>query len=113
MWNVLDQNTDLQTAAILTTLKATFIRLMGLHVNWVGFMSFSTILVFYSVVLYNTSASCLDGEVRLVEVKTEWEGRLEVCLGHRWGTVSSDGWTEADVQVVCRDLGYEPLSGKL
>ena len=42
--------------------------------------------------------------------ETEWEGRLEVCLGQRWGSVSSrasDGWPAANTQVVCRDLGYE------
>ena len=42
-----------------------------------------------------------------MEGGTEWEGRLEACLSQRWGTVSSDGWTLADTQVVCRDLGYE------
>ena len=42
--------------------------------------------------------------------ETEWEGRLEVCLSQRWGSVSSragDGWPADNVQVVCRDLGYE------
>ena len=50
---------------------------------------------------------CQDGQVRLVEGETEWEGRLEVCLSQRWGTVSSDGWILANAQVVCKDLGYE------
>ena len=41
--------------------------------------------------------------------ETEWEGRLEVCLSQRWGSVSSrasDGWPADNAQVVCRDLGY-------
>lgn len=38
--------------------------------------------------------------------ETEWEGILEVCLGQRWGTVNSDGWTPDDSWVICRDLGY-------
>ena len=42
-----------------------------------------------------------------MEGRTEWEGRLEVCFSQRWGTVSSDGWTLANAQVVCKDLGYE------
>jgi len=50
--------------------------------------------------------------VRLLEGETEWEGRLEVCLGRRWGTVSSDGWSTTDAQVVCRDLGYDLSNGK-
>ena len=39
------------------------------------------------------------------------EGRLEVCFSQRWGTVSSDGWSETEAQVVCRDLGYELSNG--
>ena len=56
------------------------------------------------------SATCLDGEMRLMDGETEMEGRLELCLGQRWGTVSNEGWTETDAEVVCRDLGYEIYS---
>ena len=31
---------------------------------------------------------------------------MEVCLDQRWGTVNGDGWSSADTQVVCRQLGY-------
>ena len=48
----------------------------------------------------------MDGELALVEGETEWEGRLEICFGRRWGTVGIDGWTEVNSQVVCNDLGY-------
>ena len=62
----------------------------------------------FSSPLYSLqSVSCQDGEVKLVEGETEWKGRLEVCLGRRWGTVSNDGWSVANAEVVCRDLGYE------
>ena len=47
-----------------------------------------------------------------MEGEFEWEGRLEVCFGQRWGTVSSDGWTETNSQVVCNDLGYDPDTGR-
>lgn len=50
--------------------------------------------------------------MRLVEGETDWEGRLEMCLSQRWGTVSSEGWTVADAQVVCTDLGYELNTSK-
>ena len=55
---------------------------------------------------------CFDGEVQFSEGQTEWEGRLEVCLGQRWGTVGSDGWTETNSLVVCNALGYD-FSGSL
>ena len=58
------------------------------------------------------SAPCKNGEVRLVEGESEKEGRLEICFDHRWGTVSSDGWSETEAKVVCNDLGYELMNGK-
>ena len=58
------------------------------------------------------TADCDDGDVRLSEGETEWEGRVEVCLSQRWGTVSSAGWTEANNLVVCNALGYD-FNGKL
>ena len=36
---------------------------------------------------------------------SEDEGRLEVCFDQRWGTINGDGWTHADTQVACRQLG--------
>ena len=37
---------------------------------------------------------------------SENEGRLDVCFDQRWGTIDGDGWTHADTQVACRQLGY-------
>ena len=50
--------------------------------------------------------SCQDGDVRLVGGQSAYEGRVEVCLSQRWGTVTDDGWSTADVQVACKQLGY-------
>ena len=62
---------------------------------------------------YNViTGDCTDGEVRLVGGESEFEGRVEVCLNNRWGTVSSNGWTQTNTEVVCNDLGYE-YSGKI
>ena len=51
------------------------------------------------------------GNVKLVGGQSENEGRVEVCVNGGWGTVADDGWTTADGQVVCRQLGYSS-SGK-
>ena len=58
--------------------------------------------------IYYIDYLCDRGEVRLTDGENEWEGRLEVCVNfYRWGTVSDDGWSEDNAQVVCKDLGYE------
>ena len=56
--------------------------------------------------------SCEDGDVRLNGV-SEFEGVVEVCLQQRWGSVCSDGWSVADANVTCQQLGYSSEEGEL
>ncbi len=50
--------------------------------------------------------SCESGSLRLVNGRVDYEGRLEVCLGGRWGTVCDDRFDSLEATVVCRQLGY-------
>ena len=60
-----------------------------------------------------TGGICTEGNVRLMDGASQNEGRVEVCVSGRWGTVCDDGWSYYDAQVVCRQLGYPTAGGSL
>ena len=54
--------------------------------------------------------ACIDGSIRLIGGTRPNEGRVEVCLNNRWGTVCDDAWGTVDASVACRQLGYSAHS---
>ncbi|XP_061650014.1 lysyl oxidase homolog 3B isoform X2 [Phyllopteryx taeniolatus] len=47
----------------------------------------------------------LENSIRIVGGRSAYEGRVEVRVGSKWGTVCSTGWTTREAMVACRQLG--------
>lgn len=60
-------------------------------------------------IFFITQGECSDGDVRLVDSPEgrDYEGRLEICYGGKWGTVCNYHYRSNDntAKVVCAQLG--------
>ena len=63
-------------------------------------------LIMPPTIISDEPLNCTNGEVRLLNGLNQYEGRVEVCLHNRWGTVCNDQWDSREAAVVCRQLNY-------
>ena len=48
-----------------------------------------------------------DGDVKLINGPTNYQGTVAVYHNNAWGTMCDDSWEKVDADVVCRQLGFE------
>ena len=51
-------------------------------------------------------SNCTDGDIRLVDGSTNYEGRVEICINKAWGTITYFYGSNNEAQTVCNQLGY-------
>ena len=84
------------------------------------------------IIPFSLSATCTEGDVRLIvshnaddfyNGETMYDssfydknglrvGRVEVCIGGRYGTICDDEWDNKDALVICRHINYSPYGNR-
>ena len=63
----------------------------------------------YKALLLN----CSNGDLRLMDGNSQFNGRVEICYENQWGTVCGDNSWISDTSgasTVCKQLGYSPIN---
>ena len=66
------------------------------------------------VLILFTNAECGNGDVvRILDASgmNSTEGRVELCVGGRWGSICETEWDDDNAKVVCRQLGIVDANG--
>ncbi len=70
----------------------------------------------YWILLYHLDSigfdDCESGDIRLTGSSVSNGGRIEICINNAWGTICGEGWDVTNANIVCAQLGFQPL-GKI
>ena len=53
---------------------------------------------------------CTDGDVRLVNGTTDFNGQVEICYNKSYHAICDNGWSTEDAMVTCAKAGYSVAS---
>ena len=65
--------------------------------------------MYYYTVHGSTYSNCTDGQVKLIGGTTDYEGTVQICLNHAWGTITYYSLNNRVAQTICNSLGYTAL----
>ena len=51
-------------------------------------------------------AKCENGDLRLAGGGNRTEGRVEICVDRKWGSICDDHWGSEEAMVACYKLGF-------
>ena len=54
---------------------------------------------------------CFNGDIQLIDGSDNLEGGIELCINGFWGSVCDHSWSNFDVIVACRQLGFSSIGG--
>ena len=78
------------------------------HYSW--YVCIVWMLGYWLWLCHSSSAACNYGDVQLANGPTTYSGRVEVCVRETWSSVCDNGWSAADANVLCRQLGFSRYS---
>ena len=50
------------------------------------------------------NSGCSNGDLRLTDGSTKYEGRVEICTNGVWGSICDSGWGDKEAYAVCKQL---------
>jgi len=62
--------------------------------------------LFIFLLFLQASVSQKDGDVKLVNGPTSYQGTVAVYYQNAWGTICDDSWSSTDARVICKQLGH-------
>ena len=85
--------------------------------SFTALVSFSHCAMLHTLNIHALLPACNgpedNGNIKLVDGHSIREGRLEICMNGRWGTVCDNNFDKADALVVCRQLGLSTSSKEI
>ena len=80
---------------------------ISLQTSWLLLLLQCKILSFIDSTVINSG--CSNGDLRLSDGLSKYEGRVEICTNGVWGSICNSGWGYDEAYAVCKQLGFQGI----